>query len=243
MQIPRYWHKATAVVSIHGSAPFQIPCWGWSDLSPHEAKQHALQRSEQMPQLIDASGSQYPYGVTPPREEILQTITSPGGERLGVVSENAYGAVVLNTKAMFIADIDAAPQQTAPKSVGQWFQSLFGGAKSSPPQPKSQEDELHSRLDQVSTDGFRLYRTAAGWRVILVSRPVHGIDEESMQLLQLLGADPLYCRLCERQKCFREVNSQTVAMRPPQTNQPPPPRRGPASRARGLAGGIPSMLR
>jgi hypothetical protein len=50
---------------------------------------------------------------------------------------------------------------------------------------------------------LRLYRTPAGFRVLVMHRKFHAHDNEVKALFQALNTDPVYVRMCERQICFR----------------------------------------
>jgi hypothetical protein len=50
---------------------------------------------------------------------------------------------------------------------------------------------------------LRLYRTPAGFRVLVMHRKFHAHDSEVKNLFQSLHTDPVYARMCERQVCFR----------------------------------------
>jgi hypothetical protein len=48
-----------------------------------------------------------------------------------------------------------------------------------------------------------VYRTAAGFRLLLTSQSMEPASAASRELLNVLGSDPLYQRLCTAQSCFR----------------------------------------
>ncbi|MCQ4345925.1 hypothetical protein NGA35_00475 [Pseudomonas stutzeri] len=50
---------------------------------------------------------------------------------------------------------------------------------------------------------FRLYRTPAGLRVLATHRTFAAGDPAVARCFAALGADPLYARMCQRQRCFR----------------------------------------
>ena len=50
---------------------------------------------------------------------------------------------------------------------------------------------------------FRVYETAAGYRVVVTSQTVEPDSKESTEWLDALGSDKLYCKLCEKQECYR----------------------------------------
>jgi hypothetical protein len=50
---------------------------------------------------------------------------------------------------------------------------------------------------------IRLYRTPAGFRVLVLHRTFDPREEEVAECFAALGADPQYARMCVRQNCFR----------------------------------------
>jgi hypothetical protein len=50
---------------------------------------------------------------------------------------------------------------------------------------------------------LRLYRTPAGFRVMVMHSKFHARDTQVKYLFQALNTDPVYVRMCERQACFR----------------------------------------
>ncbi len=58
----------------------------------------------------------------------------------------------------------------------------------------------------VSSDpscGIRVYRTAAGLRLLLTHSRVPPTADDTMDAMQAFGADPRYMNLCKLQECFR----------------------------------------
>ncbi len=51
--------------------------------------------------------------------------------------------------------------------------------------------------------GFRVYRTCAGMRLLATHDLFDPADAATMPLLESLGADPLYVKLCHAQQSFR----------------------------------------
>ena len=50
---------------------------------------------------------------------------------------------------------------------------------------------------------LRLYRTPAGYRVLVMHRTFDPTADEAFVFLDRIGSDPLYVRMCRNQKCFR----------------------------------------
>jgi hypothetical protein len=51
--------------------------------------------------------------------------------------------------------------------------------------------------------GFRIYRTFAGFRLLVTSGNFDPAASKTLELLEAFGSDPLYIRLCKSQECFR----------------------------------------
>jgi hypothetical protein len=103
---------------------------------------------------------------------------------------------VLNAARTMFIDIDR-PEPARPGLLAR----LFGR------RPEPMRDEIPERVEALAASrpdlGLRLYQTAGGYRAIVTSRPLDPESDEAMDLLERLGADPLYVRLCRSQSCFR----------------------------------------
>jgi hypothetical protein len=96
---------------------------------------------------------------------------------------NHYGAVILNSPNMFIADIDRPPGYEP-----QLLQMLSSAGRS------------------LTTSGasWRVYRTCAGFRAICTSKFFREDEMPNGQLiLEKLGSDCRYIKLCKVHNCFR----------------------------------------
>jgi hypothetical protein len=201
MNIPRYWARATAEVRSRraGARHLDLAAWGWSSTGRAEAEQRAQQRLASLVQRVE-QGQELPrgyaYGDRPLREEIVLEHRDGAGQVTAILSRNGYGALVLNTANTLFIDVDLPP---AP-STGV-LSRLFGRAR--PPGP---EDAALPRLrDALRASGgrFRIYRTAAGFRVLGTDRTYDPRAETTQALMQSAGADPAFVHLCRLQECFR----------------------------------------
>jgi hypothetical protein len=202
MKIPKYWAKSTQVAQQPGGRTFRLACWQWSDVSVAQAQQQADDKARELVQKIQAGAAlnRYAYDERPLREEINQGIVTRAGHEIGVVTRNKYGARVLNaTNAMFI-DIDFKEQPASASLTGQMGR-LLGGRRADP------ADQYLPRISawasQHSDLGLRVYRTFAGLRCLITNQVFDPSRAESAGILQALGSDPLYVRLCRAQACFR----------------------------------------
>lgn len=202
MHIPRFWASASDTVP-HGSATAPLKTRGWSDTSVAEARQKATETLRRIAGRI-RDGSPFPdkyaYTDRPVAEEILEELRAPGGELEGVVTRNGYGAQVLNSAKVLIADVDDPPAPSI--GLGGMLKQLFGGGNPSPggPQvPSSISAFIAARPDW----GFRIYRTKAGWRVFVTHALFDPTAPGTIAQLEEFGSDPQYVQLSRAQGSFR----------------------------------------
>jgi hypothetical protein len=224
--------------------------WGGSASSEVDADRVAgerLARLEANGIPREANESWY-YPARQVREEILEEITADGTvpgpqadvapeDLLAVITRNRYGAVVLNTDAVFIADIDleepeprgrderaearaARADSRASRSSRRpgLLQRLFGPEREETAEPGAQpasdpaptspaEHRALARITAVGEQnpelGMHVHRTCAGLRVLVTGADAPPGSERSLQLLEALGSDPLYVRLCRIQGTYR----------------------------------------
>ncbi|HWF19889.1 MAG TPA: hypothetical protein VG754_11505 [Verrucomicrobiae bacterium] len=143
-----------------------------------------------------AHGMYYPD--RPFREQVLHEIRTDAGDLAAVVTRNSYGCQVLNTARVMFVDIDL-PE---PKSGG-FFKMLFG--KAGP--PLVTQEVAMAKIEKWSSQrpewGWRIYRTRAGLRLMATHALVEPNSPDAEEVFEKLGADPLYRKLCQTQKCFR----------------------------------------
>ncbi len=206
MKIPRYWSQATAEDNDRDGRKVSISCWRSSDASQDEAHESALAAAQQaLAHLLRGDRlNRYAYGQLPLREEVLNSITDAQGEPFLAVTRNNYGAVILNTARVAFIDLDF-PQPTAGGQLKQLLARWFGKAVPSP--DAQRESEIWQRLEQFVArnpgHGFRVYRTFAGVRALATHDLYDPAAPATLEMLQQLGSDPLYVRLCQVQECFR----------------------------------------
>jgi hypothetical protein len=162
----------------------------------------------------------YSYGERPLREEIIEVFRNREDEEVGVVTRNAYGALVLNAaRAMFI-DIDFQKEAILKSLLTRMRKGLGMTAL-------SQEERHLQRIEQWarqnSTWGMRVYRTFGGLRCLVTDRVFDPARESTLEILRRLDSDPLYIRLCQRQECFRA----RLTPKPWRCGIPKPPSRYP----------------
>jgi hypothetical protein len=193
MNFPQFWARG---------ASGDFVCWRWSNLSLVDAQTLADQAVQQLADRF-RSGSFPPknggyYPNRPFREQLMQETKNPAGETVAVVTRNSYGCLVLNTARAMFVDIDL-PE---PKPTG-LFKRLFG----KPAPPPDTHDAAMTRIENWTRNnsewGWRIYRTRAGLRLLATQGPVEADSSVADGVFEALGADPLYRKLCQTQKCFR----------------------------------------
>lgn len=202
MRIPPYWAKGGFEGTTPEGKPWQGWAWGWSFESADRAiktgRERARRAFDAMTAGDRAQRDRYDYLDSPMREEIVQVL-GPEIDPVAIITRNRYGALVLNAPSMCFADIDFPPPP--PRTL---MQRLFGGGKMEPEQIERQTVErVMAWAKDYPTYHFRLYRTAAGLRLLVTNRLVDATSSATAELLESLGTDPLYIKLTRRQECFR----------------------------------------
>jgi hypothetical protein len=200
MKIPRYWIRREGDVRHPDGRELHLFAWGWSETSPSDAEVRAGERFRSLEQRVSQGldlPRGYAYGDRPVREQIVEEITGPGGTPDALLTRNSYGSLVLNTAQSMFVDVDASAG--GPASSGFSFKILFsGGSKPSNAQLDRLRDVLRS-----SGASFRVYRTAAGFRLLAIDRPHTPGSSDSEALMRQVCADPAFIQLCRIQDSFR----------------------------------------
>jgi hypothetical protein len=220
MQIPRFWVKDEGGDVDPSGRRWHLTMWGWSSESVAEAAEVARTRLQQALEKVrrgeQLDGGYYPR--LPLREEIVGVVQHDGQD-VAVITRNRYGAQVLNTDRVLIADVDRdlKPRTHAVdvvREVGKRLSRLFGrnvpiaGQAAPEPEPeRSPEQRAVAAVQEWAVRypeyGVRTYRTAAGLRVIVTGADAPPSSELSRRLLAELGSDPLYVELCAQHDTYR----------------------------------------
>jgi hypothetical protein len=112
-----------------------------------------------------------------------------------VITRNSYGCLVLYAAHALFVDIDLrAPTFT------EWLAGLLGKRRD----PAGERlASLRAALQAMPSASFRIYRTAAGFRVLATSPAFEPGSSAAAALLQATGADPAFVQLCRLQHSFR----------------------------------------
>lgn len=99
----------------------------------------------------------------------------------------------------FALGLFAAAVLAQPCARGLWlgYRRLCGGAQG------LAERRLRRFLARHPQWSLRLYRTPAGLRVLATQQTFAADDPQVAAFFEAIGSDPLYVRMCLRQRCFR----------------------------------------
>jgi len=136
----------------------------------------------------------YPVKRVDDEEPIRDIVTSESLD--AIVTRNHYGSIVLNAHHALFIDVDVpgsgnSSEHGAPSRRGipvDW-QATF--------------DDLSIVLGSERHTGFRIYRTAAGFRILATTHEFEPGSQPANDLMSSVGADSQFVRLCGTQKTFR----------------------------------------
>ena len=196
MNFPKFWARGQNGDFI---------CWRWSSTTFEEAQALANEAARLLAERFRAGqrpskkGGYYPD--RPFREQVLREMKSAAGDIAAVVTRNSYGCLVLNTSQVMFVDIDL-PE---PKVSRGFFSSLFGKPDLTP--PRDVQGDVIRNVENWSQAhpewGWRVYRTRAGLRLMATHGLVDANSPLAIEVFGTFGADPLYQKLCQSQKCYR----------------------------------------
>lgn len=219
MNIPRYWARAEGETPPGYEGAHRICVWGWSDESRVHADRHAQQR---LTELLDRlhQGLELPrgyaYGDRPAREEILEQLPDRSGAVSGILTRNSYGSVVLNAARVLFVDVDLWPETP--------LQTFLRWVKPRMPTPEAVTmTRIRETLQNDSGGSYRVYRTAAGFRILATDPVFTAGSPEAEHLMSALLADRSFMQLCRIQESFRA----RLTPKPWRCGQPKPPGRFP----------------
>ena len=176
-----------------------LSAWGFSQTSAVEAQAMARERLARMVERV-RGGEELPrgyaYGDRPLREEILRELPGGDGEPAALVTRNRHGALVLNAARALFIDVDLPAARR--RGAVDW---LLRRPKDDP--AARVLERLRTALRGVAGASFRIYRTAAGFRVLATDPPFDPDSPRVRQLFETTGADPHFVRLCAAQQSFR----------------------------------------
>lgn len=200
MKLAQHWSKQSAVATIDGEA-ITLSCWRGSADSPDEAARLAREAVQRLVQRVEKAQEwdlpdAYGYGDRPLREEILEKRRDEAGAVSLAVTRNAMGARVLNAARAMFVDLDLGPL-----SLWQQLRALLRGRRAN-----AEELALARVAAWLAAHpgwGFRVYRTPRGLRLLATQGPQEPETDSTRRILEELGCDPLFIRLCRVQESFR----------------------------------------
>jgi hypothetical protein len=113
-----------------------------------------------------------------------------------VVTRNHYGSVVLNAHHALFIDVDMPATSNPPRHASA-FRQRSGGPW------QATFHDLCMVLGGERDTGFRIYRTAAGFRILATTLEFEPVSEPARKLMTSVGADDAFIRLCGVQNTFR----------------------------------------
>jgi hypothetical protein len=204
MRVPFHWAKVNYTRRQESGVQIECTCWGWSDISADDARAHAQERARRA--HVGRSSDDGPgrdgydlYRETPLREPVTDRLYGGDGEQVAAVTRNRYGSLVLNAARVMFVDVDLPAGKTG-------FWSLFSRRKRKEEQLARHERVVSRIVDWSQAHpeyAFRLYRTAAGYRLLFTDRLFEPLSEEVARIFKALRADALYRLLTRKQQCFR----------------------------------------
>ncbi len=213
MKLARYWTRQEGEATAPGGERIRVVSRGWSNESLEAAAAVARGVARKVAERIasgQTAGQRYGYGDRPLPEPVLREFRNGGDTPSAVVTRNSYGSLVLNARDLMFVDID---RESPPKQVAEIAQNLIFGLRSifgkpaapAPPPPPPMDPVVAGIRGVAERNGLgvRVYKTAAGYRVLITSAPFEAGSGQSESLLQQFGSDPLYLKLCRTQESFR----------------------------------------
>jgi len=219
MKFSKYWYKETQLAKSQRNNEYNLSCWAGSEISTEDAQKKAhLKIQNWIARLAQGQSiAEYDYqnqhGEI--REELLEEISNQEQQLIAVISRNRYGALILNTDAVVIVDVDIPD-----KTLKEIFLGWFGKKTDKKAQTLTKIRVCYQRYTQLN---FVIYQTYAGFRIIVTGYQHAPTTEPITVLFDDLQADPLYGYLCRAQGCFRA----RLTPKPWRCHSPLPPFRFP----------------
>jgi hypothetical protein len=204
MKISKYWYKENQLAKDNEDNVFNLNCWAGSNVSVEDAQEKARARIQKWTTRLaqglsiggdNNSDADYEYQTGEIREELLEEIYNEDQRLIAALTRNRYGALVLNTDTLVIADVDIKS-----KTIGEIFAGWFGKKVDKRAQCLAQIKACYQHYPHLN---FIIYQTYAGFRVMITGHHHSPAATQTAALFKELAADELYARLCRVQDCFR----------------------------------------
>jgi hypothetical protein len=197
MRVARYWARARGQLVDGNGQRCERSAWGWSATSRDDALANARKRIEVLTDRLSRKEplDHYPYATNPRREEIVQELGVPDSSSHAYISRNRYGALILNTAELPFVDVDCAPSS--------WLSRVMRRIRGGEPPADEALTRIRQAAEKRPGQSFRIYRTAAGFRVLGTDLLLDPTGSEAAELLKAFGSDPRFATLCRIQASFR----------------------------------------
>jgi hypothetical protein len=176
MKLARYWTRAASEATGSGGN-VRVTSRGWSKIALRRRACWPASTRKRLP------GALLPIGFPTLPEAVLREFQPDHNGPAAVVTRNAYGAVVLNTRDF--VDIDRDDKQST--GIVSGIRSLFCGSRSA----HTVLTDIQRVAERNNLAG-RVYKTAAGYRVLITNAAFQAGSHQTEDLLRQFGADPLY---------------------------------------------------
>lgn len=140
------------------------------------------------PSHVDRPDDEWDVKIIPSEEMKIEDINRD--EVDWYISTNYYGASVLNTPHVFIADVDTC-------------EDIIGNIFSKKMTKNGYLVFFKKNFINTGRGDFRVYETAAGFRIFRVDVQMDPTGEESQQLMKDMKSDVLYASCCVSQATYR----------------------------------------
>jgi hypothetical protein len=134
------------------------------------------------------------YGMGQRLEETIEGAL--GRDLDAVVTRNHYGCLVLNAAHVLFIDVD----MFVPSKL---YNPIHGRHERLEPARQQVLSDLRTVLRNEESYGFRIYRTAGGFRILATTHEFEPGAEQSERLMSFAGADKDFVELCRCQRNFR----------------------------------------
>lgn len=202
MKIPLFWAKGT----FEDGEGRNFSSWRWSEISIEDALKKAITAAKSVAECLSKGETpehRY-YGERPLREEVLKELKDGNGQTCAFITRNCYGCEVLNTASVMFVDVDLKPI-SAFQMISYGIRRLFYSRTKHPIAERESEAlaKLKAMTDSDKKCGVRIYRTYAGLRYMMTHALIEPKAESTVKVMEFLGADTLYMKLCAAQESFR----------------------------------------
>ncbi len=204
MIIPEYWAKGEAKVHKTVGKDFFVHAWGWSNTSLQEAQKKAKEAAQVLAaRLVSGDDAHFDeqYDSRPLREKVVERFRPAGSVQESAITRNLQGCLVLNTDSFVIVDVDFRHHKT-PGLFERVLAKIKGWEI-----PKTNRDAALMFVREYAKENpnhkYRIYETRAGFRVMVTTARLSPDSDEAEELMNELGGDPLYIKLCRVHNSYR----------------------------------------